>query len=553
MSARSLSICLAVGMLAGCGGTPADPAPRNTADGPRDTLVAAVLADANAMLPIVAETAFADEVLTNLAVELIDTDFDCSLKKKPGFATSWEWNDDGTVIRMKLRDDLKWEDGTPVTADDIIFTYDLVADPLTTSPRYGFIERLKPDARPKKIDETTIEWHFTEAYDRDTQMAHVNLKLVPAHVLRNADKASLRSHPLASKPLSYGPFRVAKWERNQQLVLEPNPAFPGTAADKAKLARVIFRIIPEYATRIIELEAGRLDMVPGVLIEDADRLRETHPEIRLVRRGWRSQDYIGWNLENPLFQDVRVRKALALAADRDAMIERLLTSKTGEKYAKRAVSTVTPALCGVVPDVKPLPYDTNQAKALFAEAGWTDSNGDGVLDKNGQRFAFTLSTNTGNKRRADIAVLLQAQLKEIGVEVNIEKLEANTFFERLRKHDFEAGLAGWAAGLFVDPSALWNCSTAEQPVEFNFTQYCNPEVDALIEKGLKTPDPADSAPIWKEVQAKIFEDQPYMFLWWMDEIVAIHERFENVQIDVLSRIHHLEDWEVPPEKVKYRR
>ncbi|MEM6928649.1 MAG: ABC transporter substrate-binding protein [Myxococcota bacterium] len=551
MSARSLLACFTVGMLVGCGG-PAQPQ-ATVAEGPRDTLVAATLADANTMLPIVAETAFTDEVLTNMAVETVDTEFDCSLKKKPGYAKSWEWNDDGTVIRMQLRDDLKWEDGTPVTVEDIQFTYDLVADPVTTSPRYSFIERLKPDARPKKIDDTTIEWHFTEAYDRDTQMAHVNIKLVPKHVLEGADRASLRNHPLASKPLSYGPFRVAKWERNQQLVLEPNPVFPGTADDKAKISRVIFRVIPEYSTRIIELEAGKLDMVSGLLIEDADRLRETHPEINLIRRGWRSQDYIGWNLDFPLFQDVRVRKALALGADLDAMIERLLTSKTGEKYAKRAVSTVTPALCGVVPEVKPLPYDPSQAKALFAQAGWTDSDGDGVLDKNGKPFRFTLSTNTGNKRRADIAVLLQAQLKGIGVDVNIEKLESNTFFERLRKHDFEAGLAGWAAGLYVDPSELWKCSTKEEPHEFNFTGYCNPEVDALIDKGLQTPDLADSAAIWKEIQAKIFEDQPYLFLWWMDEIVAVHERFEGVQSDVISRIHHLEDWEVPPEKVKYRR
>ncbi|MEO0604608.1 MAG: ABC transporter substrate-binding protein, partial [Myxococcota bacterium] len=394
MSARSLLACFTVGMLVGCGGGCGGPAqPKATvADGPRDTLVAATLADANTMLPIVAETAFTDEVLTNMAVETVDTEFDCSLKKKPGYAKSWEWNDDGTVIRMQLRDDLKWEDGTPVTVEDIQFTYDLVADPVTTSPRYSFIERLKPDARPKKIDETTIEWHFTEAYDRDTQMAHVNIKLVPKHVLDGADRASLRNHPLASKPLSYGPFRVAKWERNQQLVLEPNPVFPGTAEDKAKISRVIFRVIPEYSTRIIELEAGKLDMVSGLLIEDADRLRETHPEINLIRRGWRSQDYIGWNLDFPLFKDVRVRKALALGADLDAMIDRLLTSKTGEKYAKRAVSTVTPALCGVVPEVKPLAHDPNQAKALFAQAGWTDTDGDGVLDKNGKPFRFTLST-----------------------------------------------------------------------------------------------------------------------------------------------------------------
>ncbi|MEN0067562.1 MAG: ABC transporter substrate-binding protein [Myxococcota bacterium] len=551
MSVRSLLMGLAVAALAGCvGGTPQ---PTSTPAKTRDTLVAATLADANTMLPIVVETAFTDEVLTNMTLPMVQTEFDCSLKKKPGYATSWEWNDDGTVIRMKLRDDLTWEDGTPVSVEDIQFTYELIADPDVQSPRFAFIERLKPDARPKKIDATTIEWHFTEAYDRDTQIAHVSLGLVPKHRLEGADRGSLRSHPLANEPLSYGPFKVAKWERNERLVLEPNPNFPGTDSDKAKLNRVIFRIIPEYSTRLIELEAGSIDMMSGLLLEDADRLRKSHPEIQLVRRGWRTQDYIGWNLKDPLFADLRVRKALAYGADVDAMIARLLTSETGEKYAKRAVSTLTPALCGIVPDVKPIPTDQAKAKALFAEAGWSDSDGDGVLDKGGKKFSFTLSTNTGNKRRADIAVLLQAQLKEIGVEVNIEKLESNTFFERLRKHDFQAGLAGWAAGLFVDPSSMWLCSTDEEPREFNFTQYCNPEVDELIKTGLKTPNPAEAAPIWKDMQAKIFEDQPYLFLWWMDEIVAIHDRFENISPDILSRFHRLENWDVPPDKVKYRR
>ncbi|HHO54168.1 MAG TPA: hypothetical protein ENK18_25680, partial [Deltaproteobacteria bacterium] len=166
---------------------------------------------------------------------------------------------------------------------------------------------------------------------------------------------------------------------------------------------------------------------------------------------------------------------------------------------------------------------------------------------------FTLLTNTGNKRRADAAVLFQDQMKQLGIEVNIQSLETNTFYERLRKHDFEAALGGWSAGLFVDPSGLWQCDTPESPKEFNFPQYCNQEVHDLIAKGLQTPNPKDSAPIWKDVQAKIYEDQPYLFLWWMDEIVAIHERFENTSINVLSPLDHLHEWEVPEDKVKYKK
>ena len=295
-------------------------------------------------------------------------------------------------------------------------------------------------------------------------------------------------------------------------------------------------------------------MMEAILVEDADRLREEHPEIRLVRRGWRSMDYVAWNLKNPLFEDVKVRTALTLAMDIDSMIEKLLTSKTGESYARRSVGTITPALCGVHNnDLEPLPHNVEKAKKMLAKAGWSDSDGDGVLDKDGTKFSFTLSTNTGNKRRANTAVLIQAQLKEVGVEVNLEQAESNTFFQNLRKRDYEAALAGWSAALYVDPSSFWGCDKPEQKNEFNFTGYCSEEVEALMKKGLSTPNPKDAAPIWKELQAKVYADQPYAFLWWQDEIVGIHERFENTTIDVLSNFNRLHEWEVPPDKVKYKR
>ncbi len=539
-----------IGCGGGGGGEGGGPAVESAT---RDTLVIGAQSDIGQLIPILNETASDSAVIAALSFPTIDGEFDCSLKKLPGLAKSWEWNEDGTVLRMELRDDIVWEDGTPVTVDDIAFTYDLVSDPNVGSPRLQYVERLAPDARPKIVDKTHIEWHFTTAYDRDTQVSHVNLALVPKHVFDGADRATLRGHPKHNEPLSYGPFRLAKWEPNQRLVLEPNPKFSGPAEYKAHLNRVIFRVIPEYSARLIELEAGKIDLMEQILVSDADRLRETHPEIRLVRRGWRSQDYIGWNLQNPLFQDKNVRRALAMATDVTAMIDKLLTSKTGEKYARPSVGTITPALCGVHNDeVQPLGYDLEGAKSLLASAGWTDSDTDGVLDKAGAKFEFTLVTNTGNKRRADAAVRFQDDMKKLGVAVNIEKVESNTFFSDLRERKFEAALAGWSAGLFVDPTDVWHCDSPEKRSEFNFTSYCNPEVDALIDRGLATPNPKDAAPIWKELQAKIYEDQPYLFLWWMDEIVGVHERFENVSIDILSSLNRLDRWEVPADKVKYK-
>lgn len=560
MFPRPALVALALALHAcGSGGDPATPEPApqpaGGANATRDTLVLGYQSDIGNLISVVSETAADSDILTNISYPLIDSEFDCSLKKLPGLATKWEWSEDGKILKMTLRDDIKFEDGTPLTAEDIAFTNELIADPAVASPRISNIERMTPDGRPMIKSPTEIEWHFTEAYDRDTQAAHASsIEILPKKHLVGADRATLRGHPMSKAPLSSGPWRLAKWEPNTRIVLEPNPNFTGPEEDRPRLNRVIFKILPEYSTRLIELESGDIDMMQAINVEDADRLRKEHPEIRLIRRGWRSNDYIAWNLKNPLFTDVKVRTALAHAVDIDSMIGKLLTSDTGESYARTSIGTITPALCGVHnDDVVPFAHDKEKAKALLAEAGWKDSDNNGVLDKDGKEFAFTLATNTGNKRRADIQVLVQAQLQEIGIKVELEKQESNTFFENLRKKEYEAAVAGWSAGLFIDPSPLWSCDTAEKQYPFNFTSYCNPEVDALINQGLHTPDPVAAAPIWKDLQAKIYADQPYLFLWWMDEIVGINERFQDVQIDVLSPLHNLHEWNVPEDKVKYKR
>lgn len=529
--------------------------PTGAADpnGPRDTLVVAFAGDIDSLNPIVASNAADSQIIDQINVPLVDTEFDCSLKKKPGVATEWSWSEDGKTLSMTIRDDLTWSDGQKVTAEDIQFTYELLADPVVATPRAGYLERLVPDARPKIIDATHIEWQFTNAYDRDSQIAHVGMGIVPKHILATADRATLKGDAFSKSPTVDGPFKIAKYEPNQRIVLEPNENYTGPAEKKPKLERVIFRVIPEYSTRLLELQNGTVDMMESVLVSDADALRKQHPEINLVRRGWRSMDYVAWNLKNPLFEDKRVRQALAKSVNIDDIIGKLLTSDTGEAYARPAIGTITPELCGVHnDDIKPFPYDLTAAKALFAEAGWTDTDGDGVLDKDGKRFEFTLTTNQENKRRGEAAIRLQAAFKAVGVVVNIDKLEFNSMTERLKKRDYEAVLGGWSAGLFVDPSDVWHSDPPGNPSEFNYTSYSNPKADELIERGLATPKPEEAAPIWKELQGVIYDDQPYLFLWWMDEIVAVNNRFTNTHVSVLSNYKDLWDWQVPADKVKYK-
>lgn len=520
-----------------------------------DTLIIAVQADIGSLIPVKPRTQSDNFIMDNLAVSPIDGEFDCSLKKRPGLAKTWEWSEDGKKVTLHLDPSYTWEDGHPVTADDLKFSYELAGNPAVASQRIDFLKYMKEGANPRVVDDHTVEFEFTRAYDRDTQAAHVSLLPMPRHILGDVDPTTLEGHPFAKKPLVYGPWRLAKHVPNQMIILEPNWNFTGPEERRPKLSRVIYKIIPEYSARVIALEKGDVDMIEQVEIADADRLGKL-PDIDIIDRGLRAMDYVAWNpAVYPPFADLKVRTALAHGVDVDRIMGKILKGEDGSIHGRRAVGTITPELCGAVPsdeEVGLVQYDPEKAKALLAEAGWTDTDGDGFVDKDGKKFAFTMVTNQGNKRRADATIEIQADLKKIGVDMSVDTKESNTFFEKVEAREYEAFLAGWSAGLFIDPSNMWGSDPPGQKKAHNHTSYSNPEVDALIERGMNTPDPREAAPIWTEMQKKIYADQPYLFLWWFNASVPIAHRIEGEKINLLSNYNDMHEWHVAPDKVKYK-
>jgi peptide/nickel transport system substrate-binding protein len=554
------------------------------ADGPAsdgsggETLIIGVPADVKDFLPVLYQSPGDGNVVAALNVPLLETDFDCALDFKPAWAKSWTFSPDGRTIRMELDDRLTWQDGTAVTAEDLRFAYELVADPAVASPQAENLARVKPGAAPRIVGPTTIEFEFTEAYDRTRMLAHIgNLPAVPKHLLDNPSVArrSLREHPLdAQTPMGNGPWKLARWDKGARLVLEPNERFTGPDEMRPRLGRVILEVLPDYAARLEALKSGAIHLMADVLVADADTLAAPSAlggrgELTLRRRGWRTMDYVAWNgvgrpgdagkagahvdthpklAPHPLFGDREVRRALTMAIDTDALIRDLLTSTaTGEVYGRPAVGTVTPALCGVHNDsIKPIPYGPDDARARLLELGWADTNADGWLDKGGVPFRFGLAYNDDNPRRVGAAERVAANLRAVGLDVVLEPLHGAVFFARLRTGDYDAALSGWSASLYVDPSVIWAPDS-----EFNFTQYRNPEVARLLSEGLAEPDGARSAVTWQELQQVIYDDQPYTFLYWTDEIVAVDKRFEDAKIDVLGAWRDLASWRVAEKTIRH--
>jgi peptide/nickel transport system substrate-binding protein len=439
---------------------------------------------------------------------------------------------------MTLRTDVEFADGERVDADDVAFTYGLIADPRAAARQRGYTARLDPNAAPRVVDSTHLEWVFTEDYGRSTQLAHVgSVPILPAHILRYVEPQAVISHPSARVPLATGAFVVADHQPGVSLELRPNPRH---ADGRPHLDRVIFRVIPDYATRLHELRSGGVDVVAEIDLADVPALAN-HPDIRLYRRGLRSMDYVSWNLDKAMFADVRVRRAFAMAVDVQALVDELLTVQ-GVPYGRRAVSTVTPELCSThASHIVPIAPDLDAAGALLDAAGWVDANGDGVREREGVPLAFPLLTTAGNARREAAGRRIAEMLAPLGVAVEVKPLEATELFHRLEKGDYEAAMAGWAAQLFMDPRAMWSTRGVS-----NFPRYSNADVDGLIERGLSVQDHEKEQRIWHKMQAQIYEDQPYLFLYWIEDVLAARDRVDGVHATVLSAFDSLHAWRIGP-------
>jgi peptide/nickel transport system substrate-binding protein len=193
--------------------------------------------------------------------------------------------------------------------------------------------------------------------------------------------------------------------------------------------------------------------------------------------------------------------------------------------------------------IKAIPYDPDGARKLLAEAGFSDSDGDGWLDRDGKRFEFEIITNTGVQIRNDILVMIQEQLGRIGVKVDPVLLEWTVMLEKHKSSDFDAVLTGWRVGTKVDLAPIWSCE-ARKPGGYNRVDYCNAEVDRLNSTACGILDPEEAKPLFFEAQRLIYEDQPYTFLMTPMARIALHERFKGAKPDAISMYHNLQDWRV---------
>jgi peptide/nickel transport system substrate-binding protein len=450
---------------------------------------------------------------------------DEQMNYEPFLAESATMSEDGRTLTFRLRDGVTWHDGTPVTADDVVWSVETYMNPdlaFANVQYFQFVDRVE------QTDDRTVVFHFNAAHS-DALADFLEWEPKPRHLLGEVGVANMRNATFNRNPVGNGPFRFVSWTANQQVVFEANPDF---VLGRPNLDRVVFRIIPEQTTELTELLTGRLDLIRAVLPAEAPRV-ENNDGTRLITYPSRSYTYLAWNTQNPLFQDPRVRRALTLAIDRRQIVDALLYG-----YATLAVTDVLPFQWQFDEQLEPWQHDPEQARRLLAEAGWTPGP-DGILrNAQGQPFRFTLETNQGNDLRSDILVIVQSDLRRVGIDVQPRLAEWNSLIDRLKQRNFQAVVSGWSVDFKFDPTEVLGCEAGV----YNYPAYCNPRADSLVQAALTTLDPEQARPLWEEYQQIIHREQPYTFLYYLDERLGVSERLRGVVGDARGHLVSIEDW-----------
>lgn len=489
------------------------------------TIVIGITGDVDSFNPLFGESVSAQEITHMLLLGLADLNDKSEFA--PEIATHWQHSDDFLKLTYFLRKDAKWSDGMPITAEDVKFTFDLLRDPKVASPRQGYTEYIK---NVVVVDSHTVSFEFTEAYP--AQIFDTAGEVLPKHILENADRASLRNHEFGRQPISSGPFKLAKWESQQYIELVPNENYFG---EKPLLDKVIFKIVPDNANLLIQLESGEVDMVSGIPPSEINRLKKNNTNIDIHQVSGRMYYYIGYNEKNELFKSANVRRALTQAINRDKIIEGILYG-----FGSKCLGPLPPIVSWAYnEDVQEIPYDLNIARETLKAEGWIDSDGDGTIDKDGKKFEFSLMVNTGNQVKSDIAVVVQSQFEAVGIKMNIQTFEWNNFLDHIQNRDFDASIGGLSSSYYIDPTPVFHSSATNM---FNSVSYSNPEVDRLIESGRQEMDQTKAAKTWKKFQELVYYDQPYTFLFWKDTAVGVNNKFKNVTPIALSSVYNIEKW-----------
>lgn len=500
-----------------------------------DRIIFGSIGEASNLIPYITADSASHEVADLLFVAPLRYNGD--LQVEPWAAEHFSMEDEGRLLRFTLRKGILWEDGQELTAEDVAFTYRIVIDPATASPYADDFLRIRELRVTGRYSfEVLYETFFSRA------IASWMNPILPRHILEGQN---IRNTSFARQPIGAGPYRLKRWEPGSRIILAASPTY---FLGRPHIAEVVYRIIPDTASMFMETRAGRLDVMD---LNPMQYLRETSGPLwreNFVKYRYLASVYIflGYNMTHPFFRDVRVRKAISLAINREDIVRGVLLGQ-----GMPAFGPFKPGSWAYHPTLAPVRQDVAAARALLAQAGFRDEDGDGVLERDGKPFSFTILTNQGNEQRILTAEVIQHELAGVGIDVRIRTVEWAAFIrEFVHKGRYDAIILGWTIPQDPDIYSIWHSSGARDG-GLNITRYINREVDTLLEKARATPNQDARAALYHRFQEVLAEEQPYCFLFVPYALPVIQRRFTGIKPALAGIMYNFESWWVPPAKQRY--
>jgi len=481
------------------------------------TLIDAMTGEPSTLIYMVAGESASAAVTANIFNKLLK--YNANLDLEGELVERWQISSDSKTITFTLKPNLQWADGKPLTSQDVMFTWQAVTNEKTASPYASDYQLVKNATAP---DPRTFIVTYDQAYAPALD-SWAGLQILPKHLLENQD---LHTTAFARKPIGSHFYQLDKWNSGENIKLSKNPK---SVLGEANISQLVTRIIPDNSAQFLELMADNIDSM-GLDPIKYSRIIPSRPELQeklaLYKELGNSYTYMGFNLKHQPFDDLRVRLAINYAIDKQEIIDGV--------YLGLGINIASPYKPGTRwsnPTLKPYTYDVQKAKTLLKEAGFEDTNGDGILERDGKPFSFEILTNQ-NKEREKSAVLIQRRLREVGIDVQIRAIEWASFISRfIKTGDFDAVILGWGLGLDPDQFNIWH-SSQQQPGQFNFIGYQNAKVDRLLELGRVELDPNKRMAIYHEFSRVLFEDSPIIYLSAGYGLTAINKRVKGIQSPV---------------------
>jgi peptide/nickel transport system substrate-binding protein len=499
-----------------------------------NTFVESSIGDARRLNPVIANDAASGTINDQIFNGLVK--FDKNIILIGDLAERWAITNNGKTITFYLCKGVKWHDGREFTAEDCLFTYQRLIDPAVVTPySSSYTDVLKAEVLDRFIFRVTYKEPFSPALESWA------MGMLPRHLLEGKD---INTDPFNRNPIGTGPYKFKEWIAGQKIVLVANDNY---FEGRPKIDQFIFRIIPDSATMFQELLSGGVDMMglnPLQYLRKSEtrRIKDNYRKFRYPANAY---TYMGYNLTSRLFNEVKVRQALSYAIDRQSIIDGIVLG-----IGRPCTGPFAHVSWAYNPNAKSYDYNPDLARRMLAEAGWKDTDGDGILDKDGKPFRFTVLTNQGNNERIRTAEIIQQNLKAVGIDMNIRVMEWQAFLQQIDNRTFDAMILGWSMSRDPDLYDIWHSSKTKKG-EYNFISYKNPEVDRLLVEGRRTFDIGKRKMIYYRIHAILAEEQPYAFLYVPDSTPIVHKRFKGIEPAPLGIFYNFREWYVPQNRMEW--